>query len=304
MNKECDFGFRWMLAAGIYNILWGSWVVLFPLHMFDLFGMDAPRYPEIWQCVGMIVGVYGVGYIIAASNTNRHWPIVLVGFLGKVFGPIGFAGALYQGVFPLSFGITIIFNDLIWWIPFYLILRNAYRANQAEHVVQHLSDADLIDVLEQHRIDVSGKLLLISLRHTGCTFTRDLLMKLSKMEIPQDVRLHFIHMSAQDDFEQFMKKYPADYKWTATSNPDASLYRSQGLPRGNIMQLFGIKEWIRGIKAFMKGAGLGPLRGDGQQLGGMLAISNKTLLKRFQSKSAGDPFPIDTFLNLLDSLSK
>ena len=74
----------------------------------------------------MIVGVYGVGYWVAAKNYIRHWPIVLVGFLGKIFGPIGFAGALYQGIFPPLFGINIIFNDLIWWIPFYLMLKEAY----------------------------------------------------------------------------------------------------------------------------------------------------------------------------------
>jgi small multidrug resistance pump len=83
-----------LLAAGVYNILWGGFVLLFPLAMFRWFGMAAPNYPQLWQCVGMIVGVYGVGYIAAARDPLRHWPIVLVGFLGKVFGPIGFVQAV------------------------------------------------------------------------------------------------------------------------------------------------------------------------------------------------------------------
>ncbi len=113
--------------AGIYNVLWGALVVLFPHLFFDLTGMERPNYPELWQCVGMIVGVYGVGYWIAASDPLRHFPIVLVGFLGKVFGPIGFAQALWTGRFPLSFGVNIVFNDLIWWVPFFLILREKWR---------------------------------------------------------------------------------------------------------------------------------------------------------------------------------
>lgn len=52
---------------------------------------------------------------------------MLVGFLGKVFGPIGFAQALWTGRFPLSFGVNIVFNDLIWWVPFFLILREKWR---------------------------------------------------------------------------------------------------------------------------------------------------------------------------------
>jgi len=113
--------------AGIYNVVWGSLVVVFPFLFFDLTGMQRPNYPELWQCVGIIVGVYGVGYWIAASDPIRHFPIVLVGFLGKVFGPIGFAEALWTERFTLGFGVNIIFNDLIWWIPFFLILREKWR---------------------------------------------------------------------------------------------------------------------------------------------------------------------------------
>ena len=116
---------RWLRAAGVYNLLWGSLAILQPHLLFDLAGVPRINYPEIWQCVGMIVGVYGVGYLIAATDPRRHWPIVLVGLLGKVFGPLGFAVALAKGTLPLSFGLTILTNDLVWWIPFALILRNA-----------------------------------------------------------------------------------------------------------------------------------------------------------------------------------
>jgi hypothetical protein len=71
----------------------------------------------------MIVGVYGLGYWIAARDPGQHWPIVLVGFLGKVFGPIGFIQAVMNGVFPFRFIWIIVFNDLIWWVPFFLILK-------------------------------------------------------------------------------------------------------------------------------------------------------------------------------------
>jgi ligand-binding SRPBCC domain-containing protein len=115
----------WLCAAGLYNLLWGAATIGFPHLLFDLCGIERINYPQIWQCVGMIVGVYGVGYLIAASDPRRHWPIVLVGLLGKIFGPIGFAVALAQGTFPPLFGVTILTNDLLWWIPFILILRDA-----------------------------------------------------------------------------------------------------------------------------------------------------------------------------------
>lgn len=124
--------------AGIYNVLWGGLVVLFPVAFFRVLGvdvseMDAPGNftVPLWQCIGMIVGVYGVGYWIAAGDPYRHWPIVLVGLLGKIFGPIGFVDAvLIKQIFPISFGWTILTNDLVWWIPFGLILLGAWRHHQ------------------------------------------------------------------------------------------------------------------------------------------------------------------------------
>lgn len=113
---------RILIAAGIYNVVWGIAVVLFPNLWFELAAMELPRYPQIWQCVGMIVGVYGLGYLIAASDPLRHWPITLVGLLGKIFGPIGFVVALVSGQLPLAFGAIIVTNDLIWWFPFTAIL--------------------------------------------------------------------------------------------------------------------------------------------------------------------------------------
>jgi small multidrug resistance pump len=119
-----------LLAAAAYNVLWGGLVILFPFAVFDVLGMERPNYPQIWQCIGMIVGVYGVGYAAAALDPLRHWPVVLVGLLGKVFGPIGFLSAVVGRTLPLSFGLTILTNDLIWWLPFALILLRAYQSNE------------------------------------------------------------------------------------------------------------------------------------------------------------------------------
>lgn len=117
-------------AAAIYNLLWGAWVVLFPLHFFDLVGMAEPTHPMIWQGMGMVIGVYGLGYWWASQDPLTHWPIVVVGFLGKIFGPIGFVFNYAQGLVPFEFIYTLITNDFIWWIPFFLIIRSAYKSKK------------------------------------------------------------------------------------------------------------------------------------------------------------------------------
>ena len=121
---------RWLIAAGLYNLVWGLPIILAPDLPFEILGMPALENPgrAIWQCLGMVIGVYGLGYLAAASDPLRHWPIVMVGLLGKVFGPIGFVWTAAQGGIDWIFGLNILTNDLIWWVPFGMILLAARRA--------------------------------------------------------------------------------------------------------------------------------------------------------------------------------
>jgi ligand-binding SRPBCC domain-containing protein len=143
---------RWLWAAGLYNLVWGTIAIAWPHFLFDVAGAQRINYPEIWQCVGMIVGVYGIGYLIAAGDSRTHWPIVLVGLLGKVFGPIGFLVALWRGTFPPLFGLTILTNDLLWWIPFAMILRDAAKHQTKP---QRLQGASLQRYVKETRINAS-----------------------------------------------------------------------------------------------------------------------------------------------------
>lgn len=120
--------------AGIYNLIWGAWVVLFPNHFFELVGMEPPTHPMIWQGMGMVIGVYGLGYWWSAQDPVNHWPIVLVGFLGKIFGPLGFFMNYFQGHVPFEFFYTLLTNDFMWWIPFFLILRESHRQNKIKWI--------------------------------------------------------------------------------------------------------------------------------------------------------------------------
>lgn len=123
--------------AAVYNVAFGVGAVLFPTWWFAVADLPAPNYPSLWQCIGMIVGVYGVGYWLAARAPMVHWPIVLVGLLGKVFGPIGFVFAAMRGELPWSFGFVIVTNDLVWWWPFTSILLAARAANAAPLAPRH-----------------------------------------------------------------------------------------------------------------------------------------------------------------------
>jgi hypothetical protein len=114
-----------LALAGIYNVLWGTIAVLAPDVIPRLVGVDLAGQRWPWQCIGMLVGVYGIAYWIAARDPGRHWPIVLVGLIGKVLGPIGAVVAIRNGDLPQSFLWVNVGNDLIWIAPFAWILLRA-----------------------------------------------------------------------------------------------------------------------------------------------------------------------------------
>ncbi|MEM7550172.1 MAG: alkyl hydroperoxide reductase [Bacteroidota bacterium] len=116
-----------MKLAAIYNIIWGAWVVLFPDSFFNLVGMEPLNHPLVWQGMGMVIGVYGIGYWWSSYDPIRHWPIIAVGFLGKIFGPLGFVMNYTQGKVPFEFIYTLFTNDFIWWIPFFVILKKVHQ---------------------------------------------------------------------------------------------------------------------------------------------------------------------------------
>lgn len=114
------------VAAGIYNIGWGIFSALRPQWLFELSGMPPANHPEIFACLAMVVGVYGILYLEVARVPERGWLIAAVGLLGKVLGPIGLFRLIATGAWPPATIVLCLTNDLIWWIPFTLYLRDAW----------------------------------------------------------------------------------------------------------------------------------------------------------------------------------
>lgn len=290
---------RWLLAAGVYNLLWGAAMVLAPVRTLHILGVSPPTldlWPQLWACIGMIVGVYGVGYLIAARDPARHWPIVLVGLLGKIFGPIGFVDAAMRGQLPWSMGVTILTNDLIWWIPFSMMLWHAAKAAQPLPP-GHITLDEALDQLRDsqgrtlRRLTDERQTLVVLLRHSGCTFCKQALADLAKQEAEisrADVGVAVVGMAASSERlstlgQQYGLRSPA---WVA--DPDRLLYRALELDRGSFLQLFGPRIWLAGVRAAFQGHGIGKLEGDGFQMPGAFVIHRGRVIRSYRHATAAD----------------
>ena len=288
-----------LLLAGAYNIAWGAAAVLFPLQMLALLGLNPlPNYPQFWQCIGMIVGVYGIGYLIAAREPFRHWPIILVGLLGKGLGPIGFGVSFVSGQLPLSMAWTIVTNDLIWWVPFGMILWSVARYHQSVGSAYQASEADapLLEILSNRgeKLDELAALrpqLVVFLRHAGCTFCREALADLADQREEIEAGgcgIVLVHMGDNERDEFLFDAYGlADIPRFA--DPECRLYRLFGLDMGRFSELLGPMVWLRGFTAsLINGHGFGRLRGNGFQMPGVYLYHHGQISGGFQHSRSSD----------------
>ncbi|MEM9064818.1 MAG: SelL-related redox protein [Planctomycetota bacterium] len=298
----------WTLrAAAVYNLAWGALVVLAPTAIFRLVGADTAAFEEpasyaipIWQCVGMIVGVYGIGYWFAADNPARHWPIVLVGLMGKILGPIGFVdSALIRGVFPIEMGATILTNDLIWWIPFGLMLRHAWIVNERERNLAatadqpgHLDTHDIVTASGTKLSDLPGRTLVVFLRHSGCTFCREALADIAQKRQAMEhagITPVLVHMDADTARAE---TFFADHDLAGVEHipdPDQSIYRLFELGRATIAQGFGLRVWLRGIRpGLIDRHFVGRLIGDGWQMPGVFLLEGGRIIRSFRHQDVAD----------------
>ncbi|MFN0134728.1 MAG: SelL-related redox protein [Phycisphaerae bacterium] len=304
-NRQCQSP-AWMSLtlriAGVYNVLWGAWVILMPGMIFSTLSMPAPNYPGIWQCVGMIVGVYGVGYWIAASDPARHWPIVLVGLLGKTLGPIGFAFSVVGGELPLAFGWMLITNDFVWWVPFAMILWHAADRAMLGDAVALAPDAPLSPeaAMRTVRTDRGESLaelssrqpqIVVFLRHLGCTFCREALADLALRDRElrsRNLGVVIVHMGYEREAAAMLDRYGLRDA-TRVNDPERVLYRAFDLKRGRFTQLFGLRVWLRGISAgLIAGHGVGSVAGDGFQMPGAFVIHDGHIVRAFRHQTAAD----------------
>jgi len=112
--------------AGIYNMLWGLYAAYDPQWLFRFARLPDQNYPQIFACLGMVVGLYGIIYLEIARVPERGWLLAAVGLLGKILGPAGLAILILTGQWPLATIILCLTNDLIWWIPFTRYLIDAW----------------------------------------------------------------------------------------------------------------------------------------------------------------------------------
>ena len=308
LGGSCRTG-RWMritlLLSGCYHILFALWTIGWPLHAFDIIGIDHPNHPMLWSILGVISGILGLALLIASLDPIRHWPIVLLGFVKSSAAIATVSYAVTSGKLPPASLIFLPVDDLLWLVPFGIILWLALRAHLGIPVSRSkpYAPAEAAGIYKlstgETLADASAKrpLVLVFLRHFGCTFTRQILRGLQDLEQQaknQNATLVLVHM-LQSGQEIDYLGHNSDIPRIA--DPRCELYRAFGLGKGGFLELFGPHVWWRGLIAVFKGCGVGHLAGDGLQMPGAFVFQDGKIVSSQPARTAADLPDLSSLFN-------
>lgn len=124
MQRALSEGAMFLLRfAGYYNIVAGICMVLFYHEGFRALGVPKPEFVLPIQLVGVLVAVFGVGYLIVWRSSVENRNILLLGFFSKLFGPLLAVAHILAGNLPMMMLAVLFFADGIYLIPFWVIYR-------------------------------------------------------------------------------------------------------------------------------------------------------------------------------------
>lgn len=133
--------------------------------------------------------------------------------------------------------------------------------------------------------------LLVFLRHAGCTFCREALADLAKQRAAIEqagTRLVLVHMSDTESFRAFATRYGLG-DVPQVSDPERTLYQALGLRRGTLAQLLGWRVLVRGFQAAIFARhGLGAIQGDSTQMPGVFLIRDGRIVAAHRHKDSAD----------------
>lgn len=299
MNKTLTF-------IGIYNILLAVCMIFFTEQVFTFFHASDSDHLLVWKLLGLFVGLFGMGYLLAATNQYVHWPVILMGFTFNLSVTVGFLYYLFTAHLSWSISWIVLINTSIWIVPLWRLLNGAFNFN--------IIDVDLIyprvgieNIMKEtytnygeslHDINQKQKTVLIFIRHFGCTFCRKSLDEIRKHRdelAKRGYRLIIVH-SAEDDIAiKFFEQYHlSDIEFV--SDPQGELYREFEIHRGTLGQLFGPRTILATLRYVFR-YGFGPQLGDGFRLPGVVIINKGNLLYAQKHKRASENIDWEAIYN-------
>jgi peroxiredoxin len=236
---------------------------------------------------------------LTSTKPSHAWNVMLLGVLLAAVALVAWAGRLaVVGMGPWYEVVTPGFA-LICIGVYGGILREQWREFRAEgRPGAELPEGVVEGYLEMAttaRGDTLAELshehpvLVIFLRHFGCTFCREALADIAarRREIERrGTRIVLVHMSDASAATEHLASFGLE-SIDHVQDSECELYRVFGLERGSLLQVFGWREWARGAHlALLHRHGIGWLEGDGFRMPGVFLLRHGRVIRSFRHTRA------------------
>jgi AhpC/TSA family len=132
--------------------------------------------------------------------------------------------------------------------------------------------------------------LLVFLRHFGCTFCREAVNEISKKRATLEsggTRLAFVHLGTEEKANAFFTPYGLQDA-PRFADPDGKLYEAFGLARAEWRQYLNQESILRMLVAWLNGNFVGLPAGDVQRMPGAFLVKDGEIRKSFRHKLVSD----------------
>jgi peroxiredoxin len=149
------------------------------------------------------------------------------------------------------------------------------------------SGASLLELVE------ASPVLLVFLRHFGCSFCRQAISDVAELKPELDkrgVRPVFVHLGTPERAKPFFDYYGiGDVE--RVSDPEATIYRNPvfAIPRIHpALTLLQPSVWIGWLKGPIFKHGIGMIKEDGEQMQGIFFLKGPKIVREFRYKTIAD----------------
>lgn len=287
--------------GSLYHFIGGGIFLIFSSSLVHFFNVSESSHLFL-QVVGVFYLVFSIGYYFSSNYIEENWLFVLMALVEKVlFGLYGIFLVTRFGLNPAAISFFIV-DAIVWICLLYRILDFIYAYNNYEEDSK-TSFADLAKMVRTNKgdrlIELSNKrpLLLVFIRHLGCTFCRETVSEISEIENKikeKNLEPVFVHLSDPSFGDKFFGEY-FNHEVSHISDPTRVLYRALKIKRGSLWQLYGLKTWYRGIvAAIFKGhGGVKSIEGDVMQLGAYFILDKGQIVFSHYNGNASEQFDLD-----------
>ena len=112
--------------AGCFNLAAGVGMMTLYHEGHRMLGVQPPDLNLPVQVMGILVALFGVGYLLVAANPVENRNLLVLGFWSKALSSIvalAYVAGILEPELPWWFAVGVFFADVIYLPPFYAIMR-------------------------------------------------------------------------------------------------------------------------------------------------------------------------------------